>query len=171
MFEMGTRGSPPPSLPNGVRLSVMLAQKGTVHIQGYSLKTRNEVNAVKHPGNTFASSTALRGLVACKASSSAVNFRWKVRRVSPRPISIRQLHTLLRFHLRPIYLVVYKGSYLLGNLILRGASRLDAFSAYPVRSWLPSYAPGGTTGTPAERPSRSSRTKDSSSQISCAHDR
>ena len=32
-------------------------------------------------------------------------------RSSPRPISIGQLHTLLRFHLRPIYLVVFKGSY------------------------------------------------------------
>ena len=30
---------------------------------------------------------------------------------SPRPISIGQLHALLHFHLRPIYLVVFKGSY------------------------------------------------------------
>ena len=29
----------------------------------------------------------------------------------PRPISCGQLHTLLYFHLRPIYLVVFKGSY------------------------------------------------------------
>lgn len=92
-------------------------------------------------------------------------------RLSPRPISIRQLHALLHFHPEPIYLVVYKGSYILGNLILRGASRLDAFSAYPFRTWLPSYASGETTGTPAVRPSRSSRTKDSSSQISYARDR
>ena len=91
--------------------------------------------------------------------------------VSPRPISIRQLHALRHFHPGPICLVVYKGSYILGNLILRGASRLDAFSAYPVRTWLPSYASGETTGTPAVHPSRSSRTKDSSSQISCARDR
>ena len=32
-------------------------------------------------------------------------------RSSLRPISICQLHTLLYFHLRPIYLVVFKGSY------------------------------------------------------------
>ncbi len=32
---------------------------------------------------------------------------------SPRPISIGQLHALLHFHLRPINLVVYKGSYYL----------------------------------------------------------
>ena len=30
---------------------------------------------------------------------------------SPRPISIGPLHALLHFHSRPIYLVVYKGSY------------------------------------------------------------
>ena len=58
-----------------------------------------------------------------------------------------------------------------GYLILRGASRLDAFSVYPVRTWLPSYAIGMTTGAPLVRPSRSSRTKDSSLQISNAHDR
>ena len=54
--------------------------------------------------------------------------------ISPRPISTGQLHALLHFHPQPIYLVVFKGSYILGNLILRGASRLDAFSAYPVRT-------------------------------------
>ena len=32
---------------------------------------------------------------------------------SPRPISNSQLHALLHFHLCPIYLVVFKGSYLL----------------------------------------------------------
>ena len=57
----------------------------------------------------------------------------------------------------------------MGYLILRGASRLDAFSVYPFRTWLPGHGPGCSTGTPAVRPSRSSRTKDSSSQISCAH--
>ena len=90
--------------------------------------------------------------------------------LSPRPISNSQLHVLLRFHLCPIYLVVFKGSYYLrmGYLILRGASRLDAFSVYPVRAWLPCHGVGTPTGTPAARPSRSSRTKGSSSQISYA---
>ena len=55
-----------------------------------------------------------------------------------------------------------------GDLILRGASRLDAFSVYPVRTWLLCRAFGNTTDTPAVRPPRSSRTKGSSSQISCA---
>ena len=57
----------------------------------------------------------------------------------------------------------------MGYLILRGASRLDAFSVYPVPAWLLCYALGRTTDTPAASPSRSSRTKDSSSQISYAH--
>ena len=56
-----------------------------------------------------------------------------------------------------------------GYLILRGASRLDAFSVYPVPTWLPGYAFGNATGAPEVSPSRSSRTKDSSSQISYAH--
>ena len=87
-----------------------------------------------------------------------------------RPISSSQLHASLHFHLCPIYLIVSKGSltFLPGDLILRGASRLDAFSVYPSPSWLPSRAIGMTTGPPADGPSRSSRTKDSSSQISHA---
>ena len=57
----------------------------------------------------------------------------------------------------------------MGYLILRGASRLDAFSVYPFRTWLPGHGFGKPTSPPAVRPSRSSRTKDSSSQISYAH--
>ena len=61
-------------------------------------------------------------------------------------------------------------AYAMGNLILRLASHLDAFSVYPFPTQLPSYASGETTGTPQVSPSRSSRTKDSSSQISYARD-
>ena len=61
--------------------------------------------------------------------------------------------------------------YTMGSLILRVASRLDAFSVYPCRTWLPSCATGVTTGAPEVRPSRSSRTKDSSLQISYARNR
>ena len=39
------------------------------------------------------------------------------------------------------------------------ASRLDAFSAYPNRTWIPGGAAGATTGKPEVRPTRSSRTK------------
>ena len=58
-----------------------------------------------------------------------------------------------------------------GEFILRGASHLDAFSGYPVRTWLPGGAAGATTGTPEVRPPRSSRTRGSSSQLSYAHGR
>ena len=57
--------------------------------------------------------------------------------LSPRPISTRKLNVSLRLHIEPINLVVYKGSYLLkamGYLILGTASRLDAFSVYPIRT-------------------------------------
>ena len=53
-----------------------------------------------------------------------------------------------------------------GDLILEPASRLDAFSAYPYRTWLLSNAPGRTTDTPLVRPSGSSRTTESPPQIS-----
>src|SRR4030088_2699557 len=57
----------------------------------------------------------------------------------------------------------------LGDLILGKVSRLYAFSAYPDRTSLPSYATGVTTGSQEVGSSRSSRTKDKPSQISCAH--
>ncbi len=61
-------------------------------------------------------------------------------------------------------------AYTLGVLISRGASHLDAFSGYPFPTSLPGTAPGGTTGTRGVGPSRSSRTRDGSSQHSNAHD-
>ena len=61
---------------------------------------------------------------------------------SPRPISSSQLHALQHFHPCPINLVVFKGSYFfrMGYLILRGASRLDAFSVIPSRHGYPAVA-------------------------------
>ena len=46
-----------------------------------------------------------------------------------RAIRTGQLHALLRFHTRPIDVVVFHGSQ--RDLILRLVSRLDAFSGYP----------------------------------------
>ena len=68
-----------------------------------------------------------------------------------RPISISQLNESLHLHPWPIYLVVFKGSYLIesmGNLILELVSRLDAFSVYPIRSQLSSCTTGVITGAP-----------------------
>lgn len=49
-----------------------------------------------------------------------------------RTISTSQLNMLPCLHLWPIDEVVYLGPQ--GYLVLRGASRLDAFSGYPVRT-------------------------------------
>ena len=49
-----------------------------------------------------------------------------------------------------------------GECVLGGDSRLDAFSGSPARTWLPSDARCPTTGPPAVRPTRSSRTRVSS---------
>ena len=48
-----------------------------------------------------------------------------------RAISTGKLHTLLRFHTRPINVVVFHDSQ--GILVSRSVSRLDAFSGYPFR--------------------------------------
>ena len=56
---------------------------------------------------------------------------------SPRPISTGLLRALPPFQIRPINLVVYQGSYSLkgmGEFISRSASRLDAFSGYPLHT-------------------------------------
>ena len=66
------------------------------------------------------------------AKSDAMN-----KRKSERPISICKLNMSPCLHIVPIYLVVFKGSYLIdsvGYLILRPVSRLDAFSVYPIRT-------------------------------------
>ena len=49
-----------------------------------------------------------------------------------RAISTGQLNVSPRLHLRPIDEVVFLGPQ--GDLVLKGASRLDAFSGYPFRS-------------------------------------
>src|SRR3989338_9339193 len=51
-------------------------------------------------------------------------------------------------------------------LILKTASHLDAFSAYPCQTSLPSNALGRTTGTQEVCSSRSSRTREEPSQCS-----
>ena len=89
--------------------------------------------------------------------------------LSPRPVSARSLSTLLCLHGWSIYPLLWWGPYprvVVGDLVWEGVSRLDAFSGYPVRTWLASGAPGGTTGVLEVRPSRSSRTGDSSPQVS-----
>ena len=89
---------------------------------------------------------------------------------SPRPISNSQLHTLLYFHLCPIYLVLFKGSYnlLIGKSHLEGGFTLRCLQRLSLPDLATLPCRWSATDTPVVRPSRSSRTKDSSSQISSA---
>ena len=91
------------------------------------------------------------------------------RQESFRVISTARLRTLPPVHLPPIYVVVCNDPN--GDLILRLASCLDAFSTYPYPTRLPGRAPGGTTGGPEVGPTRSSRTSVRATQISNAHNR
>src|SRR5262245_63691498 len=87
-------------------------------------------------------------------------------------VSAAQLRRSPAVHPPPIEQVVYLRPYpdsAGGGLISGRASHLDAFSAYPPRTWLPGDAVGTTTRTPAVRPSRSSRTGAGPPQTSCAH--
>ena len=71
------------------------------------------------------------------AASSSRHIGGKKHPSSPRSISTGSLSALPRLHDRPINLVVYQGSYSLegmGELISRWASRLDAFSGYPIQT-------------------------------------
>ena len=93
-------------------------------------------------------------------------------RSSPRPISIIK-HKRYRSYtddLSPDSLSGVLLAFAMGHLFLRWASRLDAFSVYPVRISLPCCAVGTTTVAPVMRPLRSSRTRSSSSHVSYAHD-
>ena len=92
-----------------------------------------------------------------------------LRQESFRVISTARLRTSPPVHLPPIDVVVCNDPN--GDLILRLASCLDAFSTYPYPTRLPGRAPGGTTGWPEVGPTRSSRTSVRSPQISSAHNR
>src|SRR5437763_7921583 len=58
-----------------------------------------------------------------------------------------------------------------GELVSRWGSRLDAFSAYPVRTYLRCTAAGATPARPQVRSTRTSRTSAKSSQFSDTHGR
>ena len=79
----------------------------------------------------------LVALSPMKHRSASTQTAWVLYGQASRPISTSRLHVLPHFDLWPINLVVYQGSYSLkgmGELISRPASRLDAFSGYPIRT-------------------------------------
>ena len=102
-----------------------------------------------------------------KLSNPSNHLYWS----SPRSISIGQLNTLPCLHLQPINLVIFKGSYFIknGKSYLEGGFTLRCLQRLSVPYIATQLCSWSATGTPEVRPSRSSRTKDSSSQISCAH--
>ncbi len=111
------------------------------------------------------------GLIAARSGDEGTcpSYRSECVENRPRPLVRLGSSQLPAVHRPPINPVVFRGSYALKEprrLILRRASHLDAVSGYPCRTWLPSGARCRTTGTPAVRPARSSRTRASSSQPS-----
>ena len=87
-------------------------------------------------GGGSVGSAAARRDGACRCTPAVFplsSWRWSSVRIGRvRAISTGQLRGLLRFHLRPIDVVVFHGSR--RDLVLRRVSRLDAFSGYPVRT-------------------------------------
>ena len=166
-FGMGPGGPPPLSSPTHLfqkRILLLTALSSSQRVQYQHDITYICVWMVRLADHLFTSS---RGPPLRCHNRPVLRITAK-----PSTISTGQLHTLLRFHLPPIKLVVCQRSYDLldlGYLILRPVSHLDAFSGYPFRRSLLGSAVGTTTDTRALRPPRSSRTRGSSSQIPNAH--
>ena len=97
------------------------------------------ITTAKPHNNTFTGITpAKNGLLPqnCTVNTNTQNkYDYNV---SLRSISTSQLHTLQRFHTRPINPVIYREPHTPhrgpGELITKQASRLDAFSGYPSRT-------------------------------------
>jgi hypothetical protein len=146
-----------PTLPGGCPPS-------TIGAGGLNFSVRNGKRC-----NPAAITAEIVGRMAHPQNSIAATTCSKSR---PRAISTGPLNALLRLHVPPIDVVVSHGPYSLegmGSLISRWASRLDAFSGYPIQTWLISSAVGTTTDTPEVCSLRSSRTRSDSSQASSAH--
>ena len=93
-------------------------------------------------------------------------------RRSPRPISIGQLHVLPHFHFQPINRIICSGTYLVTqreNLSCGGLRTYMLSALIRSEHSYPAFALGRTTGILEVRSSRSSRTKDDSTQFSCAY--
>src|SRR4051795_7650551 len=115
-----------PTLPRSV-------PRSTIGAERLSFRVRNGTG--RFPLAIAAVTLSSFGLptVSREPHSGRVASLWS----SPRPISTGQLHALPHFHFRPINPLVWRGPYQVdpvGDLILKRASRLDAFSGYPFRT-------------------------------------
>ena len=104
VFGMGTGGSSPPLSPEWLYYGKIPLYMNFGFYEAWQLHSR-ERNWV------FKGFITLVQNVAYLCFDSLICSYLKSLRSSPRPISIGQLNTLLRLHLRPINLVVCKGSY------------------------------------------------------------
>ena len=159
LFGMGRRGSSA-LCSSGIRLRVA------------SARTTRPRLAARHFGRSVGRDRTLRH-ASSRASRKAAR-AWGYR-IKPHgqlvPVSSRP-HSPSTPGLSTGWSIpTLQGGYPPGHLISRRASRLDAFSGYRFRTWLPGDATGVTTGTPAVRPLRSSRTRSSPCQMSSAHGR
>src|SRR3954447_9388486 len=115
-------------------------QGSTIGAEGLSFRVRNGTGRFPFailPPKLYGVVASSRGrdepTAARELHSGRVASLWS----SPRPISTGQLHALPHFHFRPINPLVSWGPYQVdpvGDLILKRASRLDAFSGYPFRT-------------------------------------
>jgi hypothetical protein len=116
-----------PTLPQGLPCS-------TIGAEGLNFRVRDGTGCFP-----FAmAAVTLWSYAGCPyLQNRTVDARSVVVMLSPRPVSTGQLHALRRFHIRPINPVVCWGPYQVdpvGTLILKRASRLDAFSGYPFQT-------------------------------------
>jgi len=183
VFGMGTGGAPPVSSPESGRGGGQAAPAAVdrIHRGGWVTHAAGRASAV-----AMANSSADAGPDGSGSSSMMMGHGPRRSRPPRRwggggsgwssrsAVRTGRLRRSPAVHSRPIDLVVFQepsdpaGH---GNLVLKRASRLDAFSAYPFPTWLPDDAPSGTAGTPEVGPPQSSRTRGDPSQVSYAHGR
>ena len=109
----------------------------TIGAERLNFSVRNGKRCFPLAKATGNSRESRRPLKTAQPTTLVIHRRKKIKPSSPRAISTSLLRTLPHFQIWPINLVVYQGSYSLkemGELILRLASRLDAFSGYPIRT-------------------------------------
>jgi hypothetical protein len=176
VFGMGTGGTPPvwspESCPAGGQAGPGTIRRGSVTRASSSRRGRQGVRFVHGCGPPDRAGCRLPGF----GSGPRPRGRRRGGRIGVVKHSAVRTGRLRRspaVHSRPIDLVVFQepSHSRAGNLVLEGASRLDAFSAYPVPTWLPGGAPSGTAGTPEVGPPQSSRTRGDAPQVSSAHGR
>ena len=119
--------------PGGDLLSRVL-RRSTIGAEGLDGRVRDGIGCLSlamttRPGKPMGLKDGIGGK-SVFAGLGAASGGWWIKRV--RAISTGWLRALPHVHARPIDVVVFHGSH--RDLVLRGASRLDAFSGYPVRT-------------------------------------